>query len=244
MPAKLWLFDPKFWNCLPKCLRSDSASQSPTMSANQCILDLHEAYTHVHTHLYRPGALEIEVCPFYFESKAGFFEPFFAYLKEVLFDNGHVYLSVFTQPYLRVEENTDFISMYNRLVDFLESECPTALSRLHYHHLADYGTATEDHQTLVWKLDTGTKHNQDEALLREVCRFPGNSPTFGCGCYAAYPGTLFSVSRAQYGPDYAGLHAFVLQEIARRGGQDEILKQGDIRLNDLEFPLNESESLI
>lgn len=157
-------------------------------------------------------------------------------MNEVLLDGGYVYITVLTQPYLRVEENTDVLSMYNRIIENIETVDKLAVSRLFYHHLAEYGTAIEDGQTLVWRLENGQRHDQDEALIREVCRFPGNSPTFGCGCYAAYPGTLFKVSRELSGHDYEGLHALVLQEIEKRGGSSVILETGDIRINDIEFP--------
>jgi hypothetical protein len=199
-------------------------------------LDLSDDFTHLSTHLYKRGALEIEVCPYYFEKVAKFFGSFSAYLKEVLLDGGSVYISVFTQPYLRVEENTDVIAMFNEMVESLSNSNDEVLLRLFYHHLAEYGTALEDHQTIVWKLPIGTKHNQDEALIREVSRFPGSSPTFGCACYAAYPGSMFSLSRHDYGHDYAGLHVKVLEEIERRGGSSKILESGEIKLNDLVFP--------
>jgi len=181
--------------------------------------------------------MKIEVCPFYFERAARFFQPFITYLKDVLSDGGYVFLSIFTQPYLRVEENSDVITMYNELVDELAMRRPEALSRLYYHHLAEYGTALEDGNTLVWRLDDGTKHDQDEALIREVSRFPGDSPTFGCGCYATFPGVLFSIERRDIGHDYEGLHEQVKAQIEIRGGAFQVLRTPeDVKLNQLQFP--------
>ena len=207
------------------------------MGAKECLLDLDDQYVLVDSRLYTRGDLQVEVCPFYFEASARFFEPFFTYLTEVLSDGGCVYISVFTQPYLRVEENHDVIMLYNRLADEISTHHPEALKRLFYHHLAEYGTAMEDGNTLVWKLENGEKHNQDEALIREVSRFPGDSPTFGCGCYAAFPGTLFSIAKVDTGHDYEELHAQVRAEIAKRGGAQHVLQTPpDVKLNEIQFP--------
>jgi hypothetical protein len=221
---------------MPLALRSPTAIQTPRLSAKEMILDLNENFTHEARNVYRQGSLEIEVCPVYFERRAKFFDSFFSYLQATLTKGGHVYLSIFTQPYLRVEENEDVVGMYNSLVDKLAETDISAFSRLHYHHLAEYGTALEDGQTLVWSLKGGVKHDQDEALIREVARFQGETPTFGCGCYAAYPGSFFVVSKNEYGNDYSGLHQRVLQVIEERGGRDKVLQFDEIKLNHIVFP--------
>lgn len=218
---------------MPFSLRSEEAKKQPHQSAKEFLVDLSQDYHHVSTHLYERGSLRIEVCPYYFEQKASFFALFLEYLREVLLDGGHVYLCVLTQPYLKVEENVDVVTAYNQLCETLPS---STLSRLHYLHLAEYGTTSSDSQTLVWHLSNGKKHDQDEALLREVARFEGFSPTFGCGCYAAFPGALFNVSRHEYGFDYSGLHRLVLNEIEARGGAKQVLSTEEIKLNLLAFP--------
>lgn len=218
-------------------MRSPTGRKSPTIGAKECLSDLDEHYSQLGPNLYLRGGLQIEVCPFYFERQARFFQPFIAYLNEILSDGGYVYISVFTQPYLKVEENQDVIALYHSLVDEMAEHHHEALTRLFYHHLAEYGTALADGNTLVWKLENGKKHDQDEALLREVSRFPGESPTFGCGCYAAFAGTLFSIDKIDTGHDYEGLHAQVKAEVARRGGAEQILQSPqDVQLNQIQFP--------
>lgn len=208
---------------MPLFLRSLVALHNPRHDAKEMIKDLRDDFKHVSKNLYQKGNLWIQVCPYYFEKKASFFDCFTEYLRSILKHNGQVHISVFTQPYLKVEENFDVVTMYNDLTtEFLSID--SAFKLLHYHHLAEYGTATQEKKTLVWNIDPGQIHDQDEALIREVARFEGEGPTFGCGCYAAFPGTKFVQSiHTNYGHDYDKLHQMVQKEVQERGGSKSVL---------------------
>lgn len=237
MEAKIWLFDPKLWDNLPLFLRSVSRQQCPTRGFKAKVEDLREDLKCVGKDLYVKGSLQIEVCPNYFERSAFFFNSFVAYLKEVLEDGGHVYLSVFTQPYLKVEENADVIAMYDELVDFCVKIGSGAISRLHYFHLSQYGHVRGDGRTLVWKIGEGRHQSQDEAIIREVSCYPGDFPSFGCGAYASFPGALFKVSKDEHGYyDYYSLFQQVKAEVERRGGAEYVMKDDHLLLDDIRFP--------
>lgn len=114
----------------------------------------------------------------WFDKQWKLFQPFKSFLEESRF-HSQVIVSVFTQPYCRVEENNDVISLYNSLVEVNHNVKYPVIVYIHfpssspphnqYLHLADYATRTNNQHTLVWKL-VGRVHDQDEAVLREMKR--------------------------------------------------------------------------
>lgn len=179
----------------------------------------------------------MEVCPYFFEAKSSFFQPFITYLQHVLSSSGHVYLAVFTQPYLKVEENHEVVAMYNDLANFFTTNKLDQNSSLNYLHLSEYGTHRQDKQTSVWNLAHGRLHDQDEALLLEVAKYPGEFASFGCAAYACYPGKLFPVIKSTSGAiDYDKMHLSAKEEVEKRGGAVQCLSNDHLLLNSIAFP--------
>lgn len=179
----------------------------------------------------------MEVCPVFFEAKSNFFQTFITYLQHVLSHSGHVYLAIFTQPYLKVEENHEVLALYNDLARFFTELDSAQNSTLNYLHLSEYGTHREDGNTSVWNLKNGRLHDQDEALVLEVSRYPGDYASFGCAAYACYPGKLFPVEKFPSGAiDYDKLYNSAQKEVKRRGGATICLANDHVLLNSIAFP--------
>jgi len=153
------------------------------------------------------------------------------YIRTILEQGGVVVIGVFTQPYCKVEENFDIVTMYN---NFLQDENLKGdhKKRLKYYHLADYGTRTITHETLVWYLSS-SPHDQDIALQKEVARYKGQGLNFGVCVYAQFPGTQFSVVKGTDGViDYWKIQREVEeQEVIL--GTEQILHQDEYYISQL-----------